>query len=60
MIAAIYARKSTDQSSVGEELPPELREFLVAKLAEILVLDYYHVHGLVLTDGVPRQQRGES
>ena len=40
MICAIYARKSTEQNGLNEELPPELREFLVAKLAEMLVVDY--------------------
>ena len=40
MIAAIYARKSTEQTGVRQEIPPEIREYLVAKPAEILVLDY--------------------
>jgi hypothetical protein len=40
MIAAIYARKNTEQTGVREEIHPEIREYLVAKLAEILVLDY--------------------
>jgi hypothetical protein len=39
MIAAIYARKSTEQTDVREEIQPEIREHLVAKPAEILVLD---------------------
>ena len=40
MIAAIFARKSTEQTGVREEIQPEIREYLVAKPAEILVLDY--------------------
>jgi hypothetical protein len=61
MIAAIYARKSTEQHGVCEELPSEIREFVIDKLAEILVLDYRQAHGLVVpTDGEPPQQRGQS
>ncbi len=40
MIAAFYARKSIEQTSVGQEIQPEIQEYLVAKPAEILVLDY--------------------
>ncbi len=40
MIAAIYARKSIKQTDVREEIQPEIREYRVAKPAEILVLDY--------------------
>ena len=30
MIAAFYARKSTKQTGVRQEIPPEIREYLVA------------------------------
>ena len=40
MIAAISARKNTEQTGLREEIRPEIREYLVAKPAEILVLDY--------------------
>lgn len=40
MIAAIYAGQSTEQTGVREEIQSEIREYLVAKPAEILVLDY--------------------
>lgn len=47
----------SEQPDAQKELPPEIREFLIDKLAEMLVLDY--VHGPAPTDGVPSQQRGK-
>ncbi len=40
-------------------MPPDVREFVVNKLAEILVLDYDQTHGPAPTDGAPSQQRGK-
>ena len=50
----------SEQPDTPEELPPEIREFMIDKLAEILVLDYRQTHGLVIpTDGAPSQKRGQ-
>jgi hypothetical protein len=40
-------------------MPPDVREYVVNKLTEILVLDYYHFHGPASTDGAPPPQRGQ-
>jgi len=51
----------SEQSDTQEELPPEIREFMIDKLAEILVLDYRQTHGLVIpTDGALSQKRGHA
>lgn len=51
---------ASEHPDAKKELPPELREFLVAKLAEMLVLDYRQTHGIsVPTDGQPTEKRGE-
>jgi len=49
----------SEQPDAQKELPPEIREFLIDKLAEILVLDYYHVHSPAPTDGAPAPQQGQ-
>lgn len=50
----------SEQPDTQNELPLEIREFLIDKLAEILVLDYRQAHGLVIpTDGAPSQKRGQ-
>ena len=38
----------SEQPDSQEELPPEIRAFMIDKLAEILVLDYRQNHGLVI------------
>ena len=50
----------SEQPDTQTELPLDIREFLIDKLAEILVLDYRQAHGLVIpTDGAPSQKRGQ-
>jgi hypothetical protein len=50
----------SEQPDTQNELPPEIREFLIDKLAEILVLDYRQAHGLVIpTDGAHTQKRSQ-
>ena len=49
-----------EQPDAQKELPPEIRAFMIDKLAEILVLDYRQAHGLVIpTDGAHTQNRGQ-
>lgn len=50
----------SEQPDTQEELPADIRECMIDKLAEILVLDYRQTHGLVIpTDRVPSQKRGQ-
>ena len=50
----------SEQPDTQEELPPEIREFMIDKLAEILVLDYRQAHGFVIpADGAASQKRGQ-
>ena len=65
MICAIYARKSSEQTGVSEpqearqDLSVEDREFIIDKLAEILVKDYCEQHGLNPPTTRPSDKRGE-